>query len=268
MRKEFRSVSDGHVQITICDERWYSRDGVDAVTGLPRIDFVPSVTWIASHYPHGVGFYKWLAAKGWDESQAIKAAAGDKGSRVHRAIVDLIDGHSVPMEAKYAVGDEAAQELSLEEYECLMAFARFWEACEPETIEREVTVFNERDGYAGTMDWIGRLGKPPKGLSEGPWLLDWKTGQSVWPEHELQVSAYLHGDWIREYWQAADQIPRLGILQVGYRKNKAGWKLTEVQDQFPLFLAAKQIWQKESGSVAPLRKDYPLSLTLAPKVAP
>ena len=54
----------------------------------------------------------------------------------------------------------------------------------------------------------------------------------------------------------------LGILQVGYRRNKAGWKLTEVEDQFPLFLAAKQIWAKECEGVEPFKKDYPLSITL------
>ena len=33
---------------------------------------------IAGHYPKGIAFYKWLAEKGWDESQALKSAAGDK----------------------------------------------------------------------------------------------------------------------------------------------------------------------------------------------
>jgi hypothetical protein len=270
MKKEFRVVTDGHVQVTVADERWYSREGVNTVTGLPEIQFVPSVTWIAGHYPKGIGFYKWLADKGWDESQAIREAAGDKGSRVHHAIVDLLDGHSVPMEAKYAAGDEPAQELSLEEYDCLRTFADWWAACEPETLAREVTVFNEEYHYAGTLDWVGMLHKPPKGLSHGPWLLDWKTSKDVWPEHELQVSGYAHCDWLRELEARVSNFTawHLGILQVGYRRNKAGWKLTEVPDQFPLFLAARQIWQHESGSVAPLRKDYPLSVSLAPKAAP
>lgn len=255
MKKEFRVVTNGSVQITTADERWYSRQGVHPDTGLPEMQFVPSVTWIAGHYPKGIGFYKWLADKGWDESQAIKEAAGDKGSRVHRAIVDLLDGGTVPMDAKYAVGEELAQELSLEEYDCLRAFADFWVACQPETLAREVTVFNAEHGYAGTVDWMGRLRKPPKGVAAGGiWLLDWKTGQYVWPEHELQVSAYAHADDV-----SADH---LGILQVGYRKNKAGWKLTPVKDQFPLFLAAKQIWAKECEGQSPSKKDYPLSLSL------
>ena len=269
MKKEFRVVQNGSVQVTVADERWYSRPGTNPATGLPEVQFVPSVTWIAGYYPKGVGFYKWLADKGWDESQALKVAAGDKGSRVHRAIVDLIDGQTVPMEAKYAGSDEGEQELSLEEYDCLRSFADWWAACQPETLARELTVFNDEFHYAGTLDWVGMLHTPPKGLPTGPWLLDWKTSKDVWPEHEIQVSAYAHSDWPSTCAMALVDggfVPmaamHLGILQVGYRRNKAGWKLTEVEDQFPLFLAARQIWEKECAGVAPLRKDYPLSLTL------
>lgn len=269
MKKEFRTVTDTSVQVTIADERWYSRQGVNAVTGLPETQFVPSVSWIAGHYPKGIGFYKWLAGQSWDESQALKEAAGDKGSRVHRAIVDLLDWGTVPMDAKYAADDESAQELSLEEYDCLRSFADWWTACEPKTLAREVTVFNAEHNYAGTLDWIGSFKKPPKGLSEGPWLLDWKTSKDVWPEHEIQVSGYAHSDWVTaRTWMGVPAKWHLGILQVGYRRNKAGWKLTEVQDQFPLFLAAKQIWEKETKGQDVFRRDYPLSLTLAPKAAP
>ena len=265
MKKEFRVVQNGTVQVTTVDERWYTRQGTNPQTGLPEVQFIPSVTWIAGHYPKGIGFYKWLADKGWDESQALKVAAGDKGSRVHRAILDLIDGQTVPMDAKYQGSDEVEQELSLEEYDCLRSFTDWWAVCRPKTLARELTVFNDEVGYAGTLDWVGMLNRPPKGLSPGPWLLDWKTSKDVWPEHEIQVSAYAHSDGLTLLRQVADGkvLPwHLGILQVGYRRNNAGWKLTEVQDQFPLFLAAKQIWAKECAGVSPAQKDYPLSLTL------
>ena|SRR5882724_4092401 len=260
MKKEIRVVKDGAMQVTTVDERWYCRDGTNTVTGLPEMQFVPSVTWIAGHYPKGICFYKWLADKGWDEAEAIKSAAGDKGSRVHHAIVDLLDGGAVQMDAKYAAGDEPAQELSLEEYDCLRAFSDWWKTFEPVTVARELTVFNAEFDYAGTVDWVGYFQKPPKGFVEGPWLLDWKTSKDVWPEHELQVSGYDHSDDIRSLLRTP---ARLGILQVGYRRNKAGWKLTPVEDQFPLFLAAKQIWAKECEGQVPHKKDYPLSVTLA-----
>src|SRR5713101_1088766 len=146
MKKIIRVVDEqkGIVQCTTVDERWYVRDAVNKETGLPEMQFVPSVTWIAGYYPKGIQFYKWLAEHGWDESQAIKNAAGDKGSKVHFAIVDLIDGKEVGMAAKYlnpSTGQE--EELSLEEYECLMSFAVMVKVIKPQILVREETVWND-----------------------------------------------------------------------------------------------------------------------------
>jgi hypothetical protein len=81
MQKHIRVVDEKKriVQVTTTDERWYVRESADEKTGLPSYKYVPSVTWIAGHYPKGVGFYKWLADKGWNEAEAIKTAAGGKG---------------------------------------------------------------------------------------------------------------------------------------------------------------------------------------------
>ena len=57
---------------------------------------------------------------------------------------------------------------------------------------------------------------------------------------------------------------KLAILQLGYRRNKAGWKFTEVEDKFDLFLAARQIWHNESSGDKVSQKDFPLMLSLAP----
>ena len=118
-------------------------------TGLPEYSFVPSCTWICGFYPKGKPFWKWLADHGWDESQAIKNAAGDKGSKVHFAIVDLIDGKEVGMAAKYlnpSTGQE--EELTLEEYDCLMSFAAWFKEVQPKILVRETTVWNDEYGPA------------------------------------------------------------------------------------------------------------------------
>jgi len=255
VKKEFRitKIQDtGEVvtQITIADERWYMRPTADGTTGLPSYDAVPSVTWITSHYPKGIGFYKWLANTGWDEAEAIKQAAGDKGSKVHQAAGDLVDGQTIGMEAPYLNRTTGLLEpLSLEEYECLIAFRDWWADAKPTLIAREFVVWG--DGYAGTGDLLCLIDKKP-------WLLDLKTGQYVWPEHELQVSAYAHA--LPAAW--ADPPPQLGILQVGYKKNKRGWKLTEVDDQYDLFLSAKAIWKKETEGQSVFKRDYPLAVSL------
>jgi len=44
MKKEIREVKKGIVQITCYDERWYAKETKDKKTGLPKYEFVPSVT--------------------------------------------------------------------------------------------------------------------------------------------------------------------------------------------------------------------------------
>ena len=267
MKKIIRTADEkrGILQVTTVDERWYPKPSIHAETGLPEYQFVPSVTWICGYYPKGVAFYKWLANNGWDESQAIKNAAGDKGSKVHFAIADLIDQKRVAMDAQYLnPSTERLEELTLEEYECLMSFAAWHKETNPQVIIREMTVWSDKYGYAGTIDCIAKIG-------DNYFVIDFKTGQYLWPEHELQVSAYEtalpENDDIMELLKKAGwkgELIKRAILQIGYRKNKAGWKFTEIEDKFDLFLAAQKIWKHETSGEKVLQKDYPLSLSLAP----
>jgi len=236
MKVEIRETKeDGIIQITTLDERWYQKDG----------KFVPSVTWIAGYYPKGVGFYKWLADKGWDEAQAIKQAAGDKGSKVHKAVEALINGEKLSMDAKFTDSNGEESELTVEEWECLMSFVEWWKEVKPEVISAEQVVFTDR--YAGTVDLVCKIGKET-------WLIDFKTGSEIWPEYELQVSAYQH---------ALRGIDKVGILQLNYKRNKTKkYKFTEIEDKFDLFESAIKIWANENEGVVPKQKDYPVSLSL------
>ncbi len=243
MRREIREVDAerGILQITTVDERWYARQ----VMG--NWDYVPSVTWIADHYPKGVGFYKWLASHGWDEAEEIRVAAGEKGSKVHLAIGVLLSGGALEMEDSFANKDGEPEPLTPAEWLCLMSFVEWFEETQPEVIDFEYTVWNEKYRYAGTVDLKCRIaGKV--------WGIDFKTSLDIWPPHVLQISAYKHAD---------PEIQKIGILQVGYRRNKLKkWKFTPVADQFPLFLAARKIWVHETEGIVPLQREYPLRLQL------
>ena len=254
MNKEIRTVDKekGIVQITTISERWYAKEVKNEKTGLPEIKFVPSVTWIAESYPKGIGFYKYLANKGWDEAEAIKEAAADKGSRVHSAISDLLDSKAVNMESVYLDSEGKEQkQLSLEEYECLMSFVSWYKKVQPKVIKKEFVVFSDFYDYAGTVDLLCEIdGKQ--------YIVDFKTSQYIWPSHRLQVSAYKlaldpEGDRVGY---------KLGILQLGYKKNKDGFKFTEIDDCWELFQAAQKIWKADNGNKSPQQKDYPLSLSL------
>lgn len=265
MQKIIREVDEklGILQVTIADERWYVKEVRDPETKLPKLLYVPSVTWIAGHYPKGIGFYKWLAERGWDESQAIKSAAGDKGSKVHDAISAILRGEEVRIDSKFLNRSTGQlEEITLEEVDCIKSFVDWKNANNPVSLAWDVTVFSEKWGYAGTIDYICKIG-------DQVWIIDFKTSAEVWSEYELQVSAYKQpletGEFaIEGFTEVCDM--KMAILQVGYKRNKAGFKWNVVEDKFKLFLAARQIWQEESAGQEPKKRDYPIVLSPAVSV--
>lgn len=238
------------VQITTSDERWYKIGD----------NFVPSVTWIAGHYPKGIGFYQWLAKKGWDESQAIKVSAGDKGSKVHAAIEDLLNSKEVKMDDKYLSNKSAEmEELTVEEWECIVSFDMWFKKTNPTIYFVESVLYNSKEGYSGTCDLVCEIA----GVL---YIVDFKTSQYIWEEHKLQISAYKHSDYKvdkKEGLVAFDyKNAKLAILQLGYKKNKMGYKFTDIEDKFDLFLTSKKIWKNECENKVPSQKDYPITIKL------
>ena len=262
MKKEIREVAGNLMRVTTSDERWYAKPLIDPVTAVPTgWRWVPSVTWICDHYPKGVGFYKWLAATGWDEAQALKEAAGDKGSKVHTAVSALIEGATVRLDdAVLNPSTEQPEPLSLAEYDCLMSFVAWVQERRPQFVAHDLTVWSEAHDYAGTLDFA--FVEDVAGVRTLV-LPDAKTSKEIWPSHELQVSAYRHTPEVEALVQHHGcTAVTLAILQLGYARNKKRFKFTEVPDQFPLFLAARQIWAKETAGQHPLQRDYPMSLSL------
>lgn len=263
MKKEIKEVDkkQGIVQITTYDERWYAKPIENSKTKLPEFKFVPSVTWICESYPKGIGFYKWLAQKGWDEAEALKIAAGEKGSKVHIAIENLLKGVEVKIDSKYLNKSiDQEEELSTEEYEAIMSFADWYKATKPSQIlAQEIVVFNDKDDYAGTIDLICVI-------NNEVWIIDFKTSQNIWPTHELQLSAYKNALKDKDYKIKDISKVKLGILQVGYKRNRNCYKFTEIEDKFNLFLNAKSIWANDNSGVSPKQKDFPVSLSLNNKV--
>ena len=240
MKIEIRKVDKdkGIVRITCPDERWYVKDE----------EYVPSVTWITHFYPKGIGYMQWLAKHGWDESEAIKTEAGDRGTIVHHAIQKLIEDKELKMDSLIRDREGVEREMTPDEYACVVSFASWYKETNPTILGLEYVVWG--DGYAGTVDLLCEI-------DGQKWLIDLKTSQAVYPSHEIQVSAYLHATG-----QFDASGANLAILQVGYKRNKAGFKFTEVEDQYDTFLATKKIWAKETSGEKPHQKDYPLLLKL------
>jgi hypothetical protein len=255
MKKEIRLVDQkrGILQLTTVDERFYIKSTIDKKTELPIYTYVPSVTWICEYYPKGIAFFKWLAQKGWDEAEALKIAAGDKGSKIHQAITKLIAGETIKMDGKLLNNDNGLEEeIKLEEYEAILTFVAWFKKANPKIVSSEIVVWNDKENYAGTVDILCKIGADD-------YLIDIKTGQNIWPSYELQLSAYKHAI---EDTNGDNPNYKLAILQLGYNRNKDGYKFTELEDQYPLFLAAKQIWAKENKDKQPAQKDLPVSIKL------
>lgn len=253
MKKEIIQVDKktNTFRVTTTDERWYAIESKNKVTGLPEYKYIPSVTWIAGFYPKGIAYYKWLAGKGWDEAESIKVAAGEKGSKVHQAIELLIAGEEIKM-ADHIMNPQTngVEELTVEEYDCLVAFDSWCKKYKPVFLTNEKTVISKKYDFAGTVDCIALI-------EDKPYIIDFKTSQYIWPEHEMQVSAYCQA-----LCEADKKDYTLAILQLGYKRNKDAFKFTEVENKFDLFLHAKAIWENETSGQNPTQKDYPISIKL------
>lgn len=261
MRIIREQIDEKTIRITTVDERWYGIEQKDKL-----YVYLPSVTWIASMYPKSKAFYRWLMEKGW-EAEEIKIAAGDRGSKVHQACEELEKTGSVPVDAQFInPTSNQPEELTIEEVDCIISFRDWLNEAKPELLASEMTVFGydyEDDvsvgyGYAGTLDRIYRI--------DGQvWIVDLKTSKEIWEEHKLQISAYSHAEIdfkslgiTEEEWQNC----KLAILQLGFKKNKKGYKFTLIEDKFNLFLMARAIWQNEHGDEKPKQRDYPLVIEL------
>lgn len=256
MKKEIRETKNNVLCITTLSERWYAKPSVNKETGLPEYKFFPSSTWISGYYPKGKAFWRWLADKGWDEAEALKQAAGDKGSKVHFACQDIDLGIPIDIQTSKYLNPSTGQEeeLTSEEIDAIVSFRDWTDKVQPELLASEITAFNEADEYAGTADKIYRI-------AGQIFIVDLKTGQTIWPEWELQISSYSHFDIDYKSLGISDEEwknRKLAILQIGYRKNNNKYKFTEMEDKYSLFLHAKAIWANENPDTKPKEAEYPL----------
>ena len=289
MLKEIKKIKRGVTRITSLNERWYTKFSVNEKTGLRERIYYPSSTWISGYYPKGSHFYKWLAGKGWTEVEAVKQAAADKGSRVHWACQELDEGKEIKITDKYLnPSTKRKEELSKEEVDCIISYRDFLDETKPVLLAQEITSFG--DVYAGTADKVFRIKTPPtnfgddhgrsnkKGKVAAPvgrgksisnekidggqvWIVDLKTSQSIWPEHELQISSYSHMQFNYKKMGITDKewkSRKLAILQIGYKKNRKGYRFMEVEDKYHLFRnVAYKIWENENSARKPKERDYP-----------
>lgn len=265
MKKEIKEIItiDGKkvCRITTPDERFYGKEIINPLTGVPEIKWYPSATWIKSYWYMSPYLVKWIADKGLTEAEAIKKEAGLKGDKIHQAAEDIDKGLEVAINAKYLNKENGEmEELMAEEIEAIQSYANYLDAEKPELLANEMTVFHEEESYAGTLDRIFAKGMVEKDIRQ-IWIVDIKSSKTIYKDMILQLSAYSHAD-IDYAKLNINEIEwanrKLLILQVGYNRNKNGYKATEVPDRYDLFKIAYQTWQEENPEAKPKQMDYPL----------
>jgi len=140
---------------------------------------VPSVTTITGRFKNATALLAWANREGLagrDLNEARDAAA-DAGHVSHQWIQDEIHGRPL---TSYTYSDDATLAHARN---ALEAFRRWAKEASLRIVVTEIPLVSEEHRFGGTLDAIGWVFGE---LS----LLDWKTGNGVYPEHVQQQAAY------------------------------------------------------------------------------
>lgn len=202
---------------------------------------------ISNGFPMADGLINFIKNHTSEESKKILESAGERGSRVHAAIRDLINGLTIDLERPYE--SEIAgkwERLTDEEWSCLTAWVAWVEKFKPELISCETSVDAEK--YAGTIDFLGSINlqkgdkinindsittiKEDKKIKV---LLDWKTGSGIYDNYRLQVAAYAFASKIIPEYTG---IIRLGTAHKNGRFEMKLWDYETTKFHYQKFRAS------------------------------
>lgn len=241
--------------------------------------FYPSVTTILSALAKGKGFNTWLQSHTPEESDEILETASLSGSKIHKAISELLEGKRVIPQDFIYTDDEGIEHKGLtpEESRKLFSFVRWWFEFKPRVLSFEKIVYSEIRKYAGTTDFIGQI--QVKTLLENEvvkkdevaqykpndWLMfviDWKTNKSaIYSSNKMQAAAYA----MAETEMTGKKIDKIGILRIG-TKHKCGYefKVLDIYDSYKAFLGVFEAWKYENPKFGPKLIDLPVYFELPP----
>ncbi|MGW0522833.1 hypothetical protein [Crossiella sp. NPDC003009] len=166
------------------------------------------------------------------------AAAADLGTEVHEVCERLARG-------------EAVGRLHPDVEPFVAGFREFLQNYQPDWIELEATVWSEKHAYAGSFDWIARIG-PDIVIGDNK-----TTRSGVHAEVALQLAAYAHADYILRADGTQDPLPDIDSAAVLHLRpdaddpSRPAWQLVPVridEDVFEHFLALREVfrWDRET----------------------
>jgi hypothetical protein len=231
-------------QVTFLDERFYFDEKTES--------YFPSVNTVLDVYPKGYGFQQWLKDLGANSDEVLKRA-GTQGTNVHDAIHLFLAGNEVTWL------NEEKENYTLDEWLMVLKFVDFYKTFKPETIAVERSLVDPELGFGGTLDYVCKInGKV--------WLIDWKSGNSIYKGNKIQIAAY------QKIWNKTQEVKiektgcahlramTRGADKTGKVMQGDGWKIEEVEDidhMFRLFEHAQAIWKEENQNPKPKNMVYP-----------
>jgi hypothetical protein len=235
-------------KITLPDEHWYESKKNPG-------NWIPSVTTFLDAYPKGSAYVMWLKNVGQNATQILKDA-GEIGSNVHSGIDQYVKTGFLNY-----LSDDKKELWKWEEWELLCKAMEFFTFFKPEIITHEFSFASDELGYGGTIDTICRI-------NNELWLIDYKSGNSIYDSHFLQISAYVKA-W--EKLNPKYPIARTGLLhlkadtrkQIEGKIQGKGWQLLEsentVDENFEYFQYCQKLWWRANKNAKPKIMEYPLS---------
>lgn len=231
-------------RIDIMDERWYEvKDGDKTHT-------LRSVTTFLEVYPKGYGFRQWLKTAGFNADLVLERSA-QFGSAVHSMIERALQGETV----SYYDG------MDIKVWERFLIWLDFWKELNANHDVKwskdfvEMITYDLDLQYAGTVDLIARI----DGEIE---LFDWKTGNYIGDEAEIQLSAYAKS--VEK--QLKCEVKKCNIVHIPLDKpNKKGYRIKEVTDienNFEDFLSVQRVYFRSHKNEKPKYKTLPSEVNL------
>ena len=187
-----------------------------------------------------VGEDRWVDAARREHDVQSKAAM-QRGTQLHSVAERLIYGHEVP-----PVDPDTGEEYPDDVLRMGAQVARFMDRYQVEPVLVEAPVFHEKLRYAGKPDLCADL------LGDR-WLIDYKTGTSIWPDVALQTCAYAKATHVQlgERDVPMAQVTRTGCLWV----RPDGFQLiplkfdSHVWQAFQASLRASKFWYQKPEDI-------------------
>lgn len=242
MKKSY-AVKDN--RITFLDNRFYlSESGV----------WQPSATTILDAYPKGFGFMEWLKKNG-EDSDTIRDAAGERGSRVHNLTERYDNGEEVCL---LDGNDNIA--MRMDEWHMFEKYVEFRAKNDTVVLHNEVSLVSDKLAFGGTIDRVMTI-------DNKSYIVDIKTSNYLSTHFWLQLAAYreLFHDWL------GFRTDGIAILHLNAKTRSEGkkgsiqgkgWQLLRCENEedmakyYRLFCATYALWSEENEGMKPREVSY------------